>query len=202
MSVVHRRGRAGPGVRGGAPLGPKARSSCRRAERGLVTECRELTDKVPGPAVRVEALLVEVGAEVDEVCLEIVDEEPDDDKDRACDGNEGALAATPASEATVTLSQERVGARRGAGHLAHDALQIGVVVAGTAAFAPWSGLDRAWCELRPGHQVGGSWELGHVEPDLGDDELGGARLDAGHLQPSTVSLSASIWSSSIRASSA
>ncbi len=29
--------------------------------------------------------------------------------------------------------------------------------------------------------MGGGRELGHVEPDLGDDDLGGAGPDAGHL---------------------
>jgi hypothetical protein len=89
--------------------------------------------------------------------------------------------APPASDAAVTLSQERVGARRSAGHLAHDALQIGVAPGGRAALALWSRLDRAWCELRPGHQVGGGWELGHVEAGLGDDDLGGAGPSTGHL---------------------
>src|SRR5262249_50239606 len=42
-------------------------------------------------------------------------------------------------------------------------------------------LDGAGAEPGPGDQVGGGGEAGHVEPDLGDDDLGGVPGDAGDL---------------------
>jgi len=60
------------GARAGAPLGPEARGSCRRAEPDLVAECRELTDEVPGSAVLVGLRWAEVhpGATPALPCLE------------------------------------------------------------------------------------------------------------------------------------
>src|SRR5580658_264452 len=45
----------------------------------------------------------------------------------------------------------------------------------------WPRLDRARRELRPRHQVRSCRELGHVETDFGEDDLGGADADAGDL---------------------
>ena len=76
-------------------------------------------------------------------------------------------------EAPVALAEEGVGLRGGSGGLAEDALEVGVALAGLAGAASGAGLDRARRELRPRDEVAGGRELGHVEADLGDDDLGG-----------------------------
>jgi hypothetical protein len=46
-------------------------------------------------------------------------------------------------------------------------------------FAP--GLDGARAQFRPRHQVAGGGEPGHVQADLGEDDLGAVSADAGDL---------------------
>ena len=92
------------------------------------------------------------------------------------------LLAAAAGDAPVAFAEEGVGPAGADGGLAEDAGQVAVAVPGRAvALLLAGGVVDAGCELRPGHQVPGGGEAGHVHPDLGDDDRGGDRPDAGDL---------------------
>ena len=67
------------------------------------------------------------------------------------------------------------------GGLAERAFQVGVALAGLAGAGHRPGLDGARGQLGPGHQVRGGGEPGHVQADLGEDDLRGVLADAGDL---------------------
>src|SRR5512133_863995 len=60
-------------------------------------------------------------------------------------------------------------------------LEVGVALAGGAGAAGGAGLDGPGCQPGPRHQVPRGGELAHVQPELGDDDLGGLGADAGDL---------------------
>src|SRR5580704_1089755 len=101
---MHSRGRARSGCGAEPRSGRKSRWSGCWGEGDLVAECHELADEVAGPSVRVDATLVEVGAQVDEAGVRVGEEVPDDDEDRAFDGDERLGLAPPAYEAPVALA--------------------------------------------------------------------------------------------------
>src|SRR4029453_19191331 len=106
---------------------------------------------------------------------------PDDHQDGAGDGDQGFELADAPDQAAVALPEEGVGLGGGGGDLAEHGLEVGVALAGGAGAAGGAGLDGAGCQPGPRHQVGGSGELAHVQPELGDDDLGGLGADAGDL---------------------
>ena len=86
------------------------------------------------------------------------------------------LRAAAAGDPPVALAEEGVGPGGSDGGLAEDAGQVGVAVAGGAvAFLLPGGFLDAWRVLRPGDQVAGGGEPGHVQADLGDDDRGARR---------------------------
>jgi hypothetical protein len=84
-------------------------------------------------------------------------------------------------QAPVALAQEGVGLGGGRGSLAQHALEVGVALAGRAGAAGGPGLQGAGAQLGPRHQLPRRREDTHVQPDLGDDDLGGAAPDAADL---------------------
>jgi hypothetical protein len=122
-----------------------------------------------------------VGAEIDEAGGGVREEVPDDDQDGTGHRDEGFLFADAAHQAPVALAEEGVGLRGGGCDLAEDAFQVGVALAGAARAGAGPGLDGARRQAGPRHQVCGGGELGHVQADLGDDDLGGEQTDTGDL---------------------
>jgi hypothetical protein len=156
--------------------------SVRPRGRGrLVAEGLELADEVARLAVLVEVLVVEVGAEVVVAGGGAGEEIPGDHVDGAGDGDEGPLLAAATDETPIALAQAGVGLGRAGGGLAEHALEVAVALAGFARSAPWPGLDGAGRQLGPRHQVRRGGELGHVQADLGDGDLGGVYTDPGDL---------------------
>lgn len=173
-------------MRGGTPLGTESRlSGGSWGERYLVAESVQLSDEVSGPAVFVDAFVVEVWAEVDETGGRVVEQVPHDDEDGAGDGDQGPLTSPPAHEPSVALAEEGVCPGRGGGDLPEDTVQVGVALAGPARAAALAGLHRAWRELGPRDEVGSGRELGHSQADLGNDHLGSTRPDPWHLVQAT-----------------
>src|SRR5918994_1527464 len=141
----------------------------------------ELADVVAGLAVLVDAVAVEVGAEVVEAGGGVGEQLPDDHQDRAGDGDQGFELADAPDQAAVALAEEGVGLGGRGGDLAEDALQVRVALAGGATAVLGAGLDGPGCQPGPRHQLPGGGELAHVQPELGDDDLGGLGADAGDL---------------------
>ena len=88
----------------------------------MVSEGFELVDEVAGLAVLVDAVGVEVGAEVVVAGGGVGEEVPDDDEDRAGDGDERFEFAAAFDEAAVALAEERVGFGGCGGGFAEDAV--------------------------------------------------------------------------------
>src|SRR6476660_7323083 len=84
-------------------------------------------------------------------------------------------------DAPVAFAEEGVGFRGRGGGLAERPFEIRVAPAGLAAALDRSGLDGAWAQFGPRHQVRGGGEPAHVEPDLGENDLRESRADAGNL---------------------
>src|SRR4051812_10300612 len=74
-----------------------------------VAERFELADEVALPAVLVDALGVEVGAEVAVAGGGFGEQVPDDDEDRSGDRDEGLQLAAAFDEPAVALAEEGVG---------------------------------------------------------------------------------------------
>ncbi|MDN5776108.1 MAG: hypothetical protein L0H96_04285 [Humibacillus sp.] len=53
--------------------------------------------------------VVEVGAEINESGLRVVEQVPDDDQDGPADRDEGFLLAAPARDASIAFAEEGVG---------------------------------------------------------------------------------------------
>ena len=105
---------------------------------------------------------------------------PDDDQDGPPDGDDRTVLAATSGDASVAFAQEGVGPPGDDGRLAEDAGQVAVAVpGGAAAFGFASRGTDAGRELRPRAQVPCGRESRHVHPDLGDDDGGGDRPDAG-----------------------
>src|SRR5436309_4959629 len=101
---------------------------------------------------------VVVGAEVAVAGCGIGKEVPDDDDDRAGDGDEGFELAAAFDEAAVALAEERVGLRGGGSGLAEGAVEVAVAFAGLARSGSGSRLDGARRDLRPRGEVAGGGE--------------------------------------------
>jgi hypothetical protein len=69
----------------------------------------ELADELTGFPLSVDVVGVEVGAEVSVAGARVGEEVPDDDEDRAGDGDERFEFAAAADEAAVALAEEGVG---------------------------------------------------------------------------------------------
>jgi hypothetical protein len=82
----------------------------RRVEDDFVAEGFELADLVRAAALGIDAAGVEVWAEVSVAGFGIGQQVPDDDQDRAADGDVGFLGAAAAGDPAVALTpQEGVG---------------------------------------------------------------------------------------------
>ena len=92
-----------------------------------------MADVVAFLALRADAGVVELGAEVVEAGLGVGEQVPDDDQDRAADRDDGLLLAPPPGDPPVALAEEGVGLPGGDGGLAQDPGQVGVAVPGRAA---------------------------------------------------------------------
>ena len=78
-------------------------------KRDVVSERFELVDEVACPAVFVDPADVKVGAEVLVAGGGVGQQVPDDDQDRAFDGDESCELAAATDEAAVALAEEGVG---------------------------------------------------------------------------------------------
>ncbi len=120
-------------------------------------------------AFGVDALVVEVRAEVGVAGLGVGQPVLDDDQDGAADGDDGFLLAAAPRDAPVAFAEEGVGAPGGHGGLPEDSGEVAVAVSGAAlAFVLARGLLNPRGEAGLRAQVGGGGEPGHVQPDLGD----------------------------------
>ena len=126
----------------------------------------QLTFGVQTAGVVVTAEVVEAGSRVGQ-------QAPYHDQDGAGHRHQGFEFSTPLDDAPIACAEEGVGASGHGGCLAERPFEIRVAVAGLAATVHRPGLDGAWTQLRPRHQMRCRWEPGHVHPDLGDDELRG-----------------------------
>ena len=124
---------------------------------------------------------VVVHAQVVEACARVGQEVPDDHEDGAGDRDHGFELAAAFDDASVAFAEEGLGLGGRGGGLAEDAFEVGVALAGLAAAQRGAGLDGAWGQFRPGGQVPGGGETGHVRPDLGQDDLCSAHVDPGDL---------------------
>src|SRR5919201_4996877 len=106
---------------------------------------------------------------------------PDDHGDGAGDGDQGLELATAFDDAPVAFAEEGVGPGDRDGGFAERGLEVGVALAGLPGSGPGAGLDGARAQSGPGDQVGGGGEPAHVQPNLGDDHLGGVSADAGDM---------------------
>ena len=175
------------GARGGwAGRSPARLVRCRwwsggRAECDVMSEGLQLLYEVAGSAVGVDAAGVVVGAEVAEACRRVGEQVPDDDEDRAGDGDDRSQLASPANQAPIPLTQERVGPSCRGGGFSEHTFEIGIAFAGPAGAGARPGLHRAGGQLGPRHEMSSGGELGHVEAHFGDDRLGGDTTDTGDL---------------------
>lgn len=125
---------------------------------GLSGEALELADQVVLLALRVDAGLVEVGAEVVVADLGVGQRVPDDRQYRVADRDDGALFAAVFGQAPVALGEEGVGAAGGGDDLAEGAGQPRVALAGGGLFVLAGGLAGLGGEFGLVDQVRGGWE--------------------------------------------
>jgi hypothetical protein len=71
---------------------------------------------------------VVVRAEVDELCVVVGEQRPDDDQDRAADRDDGPLLAATAGDPPISLAEEAVGAGGADGGLAEYPGQVAVAL--------------------------------------------------------------------------
>src|SRR4029077_19285645 len=83
-------------------------------------------------------------------------------------------------DAPVAFAEEGVGFRGRGGGLAERPFELRAAPAGLAAALDRAGLEGAWTQFGPRHQVRGGGEPAHVEPDLGENDLRECRADAGN----------------------
>jgi hypothetical protein len=86
------------------------------------------------------------------------------------------LAASSAQEPTVVRAQEWIGPRRGACGLSEDVLELGIPLPTPPERLRGPAHGE---ELGVRHEVRSGRELSHMKADLGDDDLGGTKPDAG-----------------------
>src|SRR3954454_22228944 len=114
----------------------------------------EFADVVPGPALGVVAGGVVVGAEVDELCVGVGEQRPDDHQDRAADRDDGPLLAATSGDPPISLAEEGVGAGGADRGLAEHPGQVAVALA-AVRLPGWAagGFVDSGCEPRPRGQV-------------------------------------------------
>src|SRR4051812_31877247 len=117
-----------------------------------VAELLQFADVVPDLALGVGPGGVVVGAEVDELCVGVGEQRPDDDQDGAADCHDGPLLAAPSGDAAVALAEEGVGAGGADGGLAEDAGEVAVAAGRLARWAAGGFVDSGR-EAGPGGQV-------------------------------------------------
>src|ERR671920_899097 len=142
-------------------------------EGDLIAEGFEAFDGALSDAVGVAAVEV-LGAEV-LVAGAAFEEMVGDDEDGVADGDDGALPPASGGQAAGLLGQvAALAAAGGPGGLGEGGLEPGAPLAGlgASAFAPAGVVARAHAGPGGGVAVGG--EAAHVDPELGDDDLGGA----------------------------
>src|SRR5258706_2171298 len=119
----------------------------------LPGEAFELADQVVLLALRVDAGLVEVWAEVVVAGCGVGQQMPDDGQYRVADRDDGALFASVFGKAPVAFGEEGVGAAGGGDDLADGAGQPGVALAGGGLFRLAGGLSGVWRGLCPLDQL-------------------------------------------------
>nr|WP_260502437.1 hypothetical protein [Rhodococcus aetherivorans] len=95
----------------------------------MVAERGELGDGVADRAFAVAPDGVVVGPEFVEAGAGVGEQVPDDDEDRAGNGDEGLELAAPLDDTPVAFAEESVGLGGGVGCLAECAFQVGVAFA-------------------------------------------------------------------------
>src|SRR3954449_12940460 len=150
---------------------------CDSVQAHSVAEVLQLCDEPVALAIRVAAGEV-VAAEV--VVVAVVGQQlPADDQDGVADGEGCLLLADPAGQPPELCREIGVaGAGGGPGALGEDVAQPYVAGGGLARSRLAAGDVGARAHPRPGGQVGGGREAGHVGADLGEDALGGPLADA------------------------
>src|SRR6266545_8296703 len=113
----------------------------------------QLPDVVAGFLGFVDAVGVVAGAQVVVAGGGVGEQVPDDDQDGAGDGDQGFELAAAFDQTPVALAEEGVGLGGCGGGLAEDAFEVGVALAGGADAVLGAGLDGAWAQFRPRHQV-------------------------------------------------
>src|SRR5215211_473239 len=158
---------------------PVIRPSCGEGLEGdVVAEGLELGDGSLAGTVGVAADEV-VAAQVG-IATVVGQQVPGDHQDRVADGEGGLLLANAPGQPPELGRQVGVtGSRRSPGALDEDLTEPAVPLAGPAGSALAAGHVVAGAASRPGGQVGGAGEHRHVDPDLGDDALGGPLADPG-----------------------
>src|SRR3954453_4909272 len=147
-----------------------------------VTEGLELPYQAVGLPVGVDASLVVVGAEVAVAGGGVGEQVPDDDQDGAGNGDQGFAFTAAFDDASVAFGEEGpAAAGGGGGGQAENAFEVRVALADLVGTRTGAGLDGAWAQPGPGHQMRGGGETGHVQADLGDDQLGGFGTQARYL---------------------
>src|SRR2546421_8683084 len=122
--------------------------------------------------------VVGTGLFIEGACGEQV---PDGGKHRVGDRHRGLLRTSASCDAGVLGGEVGPPAPcRHPGGLDHDAPQPPGAVAGPRRASLPRRLMACGCQPRPGAEVSGGAEPGHVDPDLGDDHLGADLPDPGH----------------------
>src|SRR5205085_1869390 len=151
-------------------------------EGDAIAEGFELANVGSFLAFGVDAFVVEVWSEVDEVGVGLREQMPDDDQHGSTDGHDGCVLTAASGDAPVAFAEEGIGPAGDDGGLTEDFGQVPVAVPGGAvALALARGLLGGGGELRPGAQVSRGGEPAHVHPDLGEDHGRGGGSDARDL---------------------
>src|SRR5947209_14761808 len=154
-----RRGSVPGGAWSGAGLGWRCRACGAGGQaagsRGdVIAEGFELADVGSFLAFAVDAFVVEVWSEVDEVGVGLREQMPDDDQHGSTDGHDGCVLTAASGDAPVAFAEEGIGPAGDDGGLTEDFGQVPVAVPGGAvALALARGLLGGGGELRPGAQV-------------------------------------------------
>src|SRR6266704_2373225 len=150
-------------------------------EAGGEPQGLQLPDVVAGLLGFVDAAGVVAGAQVVVAGGGVGEQVPDDHQDGAGDGDQGLALAAALDQTPVALAEEGVGLGGSRGGLTQHALEVGVALAGLAGAGLGAGLEGPWAQPGPRHQLPRSGEDTHVQPELGEEDLGGAGPDAGDL---------------------
>src|SRR5690349_17182901 len=160
-------------------LGSLACCSAGGGKFDAVAEGFQVVDQAALGRVRVVAAGEVVVAEF-AVFAVVVQDMPDDHNEGVSDGDGGLATARLAESAVQTVelgADVAAGLARRPGALGEDVADLGVALAGAAGQASPGGLVVARTQPSPGRQVGRGREPRHVDPQLGDQDLGGPPPD-------------------------